>query len=149
MVSGGKLYCLDYEWVFDFPVPAGFVRYRNLVYFYYKYEGLMDYENAADFLKEFGSRGRTVRAVCCMRNPSSPGYTETALRYMGNYKQRLVTLEELKAQEKELDQARERINQLQEEVEERNIQVKKDQEILRLTNNHVKNLEIMIKDLPP
>ncbi len=66
---------------------------------------------------------------------------------MGNYKQRLVTLEELKAQEKELDQARERINQLQEEVEERNIQVKKDQEILRLTNNHVKNLEIMIKDL--
>lgn len=58
-----------------------------------------------------------------------------------------MTLEELKAQEKELDQARERINQLQEEVEERNIQVKKDQEILRLTNNHVKNLEIMIKDL--
>ncbi len=40
---------------------------------------------------------------------------------MGNYKQRLVTLEELKAQEKELDQARERINQLQEEVEERNL----------------------------
>ena len=54
MVSDGKLYSLDYEWVFDFPVPAGFVRYRNLVYFYYKYEGLMDYENAADFLKEFG-----------------------------------------------------------------------------------------------
>ena len=49
MVSGGKLYCLDYEWVFDFPVPAGFVRYRNLVYFYYKYEGLLDYENAVQF----------------------------------------------------------------------------------------------------
>lgn len=58
-----------------------------------------------------------------------------------------MTLEELKAQEKELAQARERINQLQAEVEERNIQVKKDQEILRLTNNHVTNLEVMIKDL--
>ena len=56
-----------------------------------------------------------------------------------------MTLEELKAQEKELAQARERINQLQAEVEERNIQVKKDQEILRLTNNHVTNLEVMIK----
>ena len=29
-----KLYCLDYEWVFDFPVPARFVQYRNLAYFY-------------------------------------------------------------------------------------------------------------------
>ena len=148
MVSGGKLYCLDYEWVFDFPVPAGFVRYRNLVYFYYKYEGLMDYENAADFLKEFGI-GEELSGLYAAMEESFQSWVhgDGTQGYMGNYKQRLVTLEELKAQEKELDQARERINQLQEEVEERNIQVKKDQEILRLTNNHVKNLEIMIKDL--
>ena len=36
---------------FEFPIPAGFIRYRNLVYFYYKYEGLLDYENAVQFFK--------------------------------------------------------------------------------------------------
>ena len=41
----------------------------------------------------------------------------------------------------------ERIVVLQEEEEDRNITIKKDQEILRLTNNHVANLEIIIKDL--
>ena len=41
----------------------------------------------------------------------------------------------------------ERIVVLQEEEEDRNITIKKDQELLRLTNNHVANLEIIIKDL--
>ena len=36
METEDGLYCMDYEWVFDFPIPSGFVRYRNLVYFYYK-----------------------------------------------------------------------------------------------------------------
>lgn len=148
MTSEGKLYCLDYEWVFDFPVPAGFVRYRSLVYFYYKYEGLMSYENAAEFLREFGIDGDTAALYAAMEESfQSWVHGDGTQGYMGNYRQRLVTLEELKAQEKELAQARDRINQLQEEVEERNIQIKKDQEILRLTNNHVKNLEIMIRDL--
>lgn len=101
----------------------------------------MDYENAADFLKEFGI-GEELSGLYAAMEESFQSWVhgDGTQGYMGNYKQRLVTLEELKAQEKELDQARERINQLQEEVEERNIQVKKDQEILRLTNNHVKNL---------
>ncbi len=148
METQDGLYCLDYEWVFDFPIPAGFIRYRNLVYFYYKYEGLLDYENAVQFLSEFGMDEKLAEIYASMEVAFQTWvHGDGTQGYMGNYKQRLVTLEELKAQEKELAQARERINQLQAEVEERNIQVKKDQEILRLTNNHVTNLEVMIKDL--
>ena len=148
METEDGLYCMDYEWVFDFPIPSGFVRYRNLVYFYYKYEGLMEYENATQFLKEFGMDEKLAETYASMEVAFQTWvHGDGTQGYLGNYKQRLVTLEELKAQEKELAQARERINQLQAEVEERNIQVKKDQEILRLTNNHVTNLEVMIKDL--
>lgn len=32
MVSGDKTYCIDYEWIFDFPVPVRFVKYRTLFY---------------------------------------------------------------------------------------------------------------------
>ena len=42
MVQGEKLWCLDYEWVFDFPIPADFVRYRILLYFYRHHENLFE-----------------------------------------------------------------------------------------------------------
>ena len=32
-------------------------------------------------------------------------------------------------------------------MEEKNLQIRKEQEVQRLTNNHVANLEVMIKDL--
>lgn len=37
---GDRWVCMDYEWVFDFPVPVNYVRYRTLVYFYRKHENL-------------------------------------------------------------------------------------------------------------
>ena len=35
MEVDGRIYCLDYEWVFDFPVAGGFVQFRNLAFFFY------------------------------------------------------------------------------------------------------------------
>lgn len=42
MVREGQWICLDYEWVFSFPVPVDFVRYRILLYFYRHHEGLFE-----------------------------------------------------------------------------------------------------------
>ena len=89
---------MDYEWVFDFPIPSGFVRYRNLVYFYYKYEGLMEYENATQFLKEFGMDEKLAETYASMEVAFQTWvHGDGTQGYLGNYKQRLVTLEELKA----------------------------------------------------
>ena len=30
MISGGHVYGIDYEWVFDMEIPARFLHYRNL-----------------------------------------------------------------------------------------------------------------------
>ena len=67
-------------WVFDFPIPSGFVRYRNLVYFYYKYEGLMEYENATQFLKEFGMDEKLAETYASMEVAFQTWYMETVLR---------------------------------------------------------------------
>lgn len=64
-----------------------------------------------------------------------------------NYQQKVTTLSELKETDQALSQAKDRISQLQAEVEEKNLQIRKEQEVQRLTNNHVANLEVMIKDL--
>lgn len=37
IVADGKVFCIDYEWVFDFPVPFEFVLYRCAEVFYLKY----------------------------------------------------------------------------------------------------------------
>ena len=67
--------------------------------------------------------------------------------YLVNYQQKVTTLSELKETDQALSQAKDRISQLQAEVEEKNLQIRKEQEVQRLTNNHVANLEVMIKDL--
>ena len=41
LVTADGTYAIDYEWVFLFPVPAGFVKYRTLVYFYRRYKSLL------------------------------------------------------------------------------------------------------------
>ena len=41
MISEGQVYGIDYEWVFDFPIPAKFLHYRNLLYFYRRYERML------------------------------------------------------------------------------------------------------------
>ena len=56
-------------------------------------------------------------------------------------------MEELRQADQGLAREKDRINQLQAEVEEKNLQIRKEQEVQRLTNNHVANLEVMIRDL--
>ncbi len=144
----GKIWVIDYEWVFDFPIPAEFARYRNLAYFYYKYEKLMEYADVTAFLAEFGIDSEMASVYGDMEK-SFQAYVhgDSTQGYFQHFEQRIVTGEELKQKDADLQKAMERIVVLQEEEEDRNITIRKDQEIMRLTNNHVANLEIIIKDL--
>lgn len=143
-----SLCCLDYEWVFDFPVPARYVQYRNLVYFYKQYGKLMEFGSLEAFLKEF-EISRDMADVFSHMEDAFQAYVHDSgdRDYLDRYQQKVTTLEELKGRDADLHRAMERINQLQTEVEEKNFQIRKEQEVQRLTNNHVANLEIMIKDL--
>lgn len=148
MVVEGTLYCLDYEWIFDFPVPAHFVQYRNLAYFYDRFQGLLEYNGLEDFLLEF-SVSRDMAAVYGTMEQAFQAYVhgEGGQGELRRYRQKVTTLKEAEDSIRELMKARDRINQLQDEVEERNLHIRKEQELKRLTDNHVVNQEVMIKDL--
>ena len=63
----------------------------------------MEYENATQFLKEFGMDEKLAETYASMEVAFQTWvHGDGTQGYLGNYKQRLVTLEELKAQEKEL-----------------------------------------------
>lgn len=57
-----KIWCIDYEWVADFPVPIRFVKYRTLLYFYTKNGALLSDTITLDkFLSHFGFSADDVK----------------------------------------------------------------------------------------
>ena len=62
LVSEGKVWCIDYEWVFDFPVPVRYVRFRTLLYYYAKQNAFIaDRISADEFYSHFGYTNEDVR----------------------------------------------------------------------------------------
>ena len=55
LTDGDKIWCIDYEWVADFPVPIRFIKYRTLLYFYTKNSELLGNSMPVDrFLEHYG-----------------------------------------------------------------------------------------------
>lgn len=49
------LVCLDYEWVFDFPIPVEYLQYRTVYYYFSENRAYIEkYFSEQEFLKEFG-----------------------------------------------------------------------------------------------
>ncbi len=148
MVEEGRLVFMDYEWVFDFPIPLEYVRWRLLSYFYRRHRELMEDQGLGPYLEAFGIDAQRAAVYESMEEHfQAYVHGDGSQGYMANYLKPVITLEELKGRDEELSRAKDRILQLQAEVEEKNLQIRKEQEVQRLTNNHVTNLEIMIKDL--
>ena len=55
LTDGDKIWCIDYEWIADFPVPIRFIKYRTLLYFYTKNSELLGNSIPVDrFLEHYG-----------------------------------------------------------------------------------------------
>lgn len=141
-------YCLDYEWVFAFPVPEHFVKYRILYYFCEQYGSLMGKAGADEILAAFDITPELVQVYQKME-ASFQNYVhgENQQRYLGNYMVSSLGREQLRRVESDLARARERIEQMKIHAREKDVTIRKMTEVQRLTNNHVTNLEIMIQDL--
>ena len=150
LVTEEGVYALDYEWVFLFPVPAGFVKYRTLHYFYRQFKSIIGekFGDQASFLKEFGIEEKLLPLYEKMeRSFQEYVHGENQRTYQEDFMVKTKTLTELKQVDRELERARERLSQLRAEIAEKDTALKKVQEVQRLTNNHVANLEVIIADL--
>ncbi len=144
-----KVWVIDYEWVFTFPIPIGFLKYRNLYYFFERFKGVLGWKDTflSDYLEQFGVGRETADIYRSMEESFQYYVHGEEGRILERYQQPVTSMEELKAQHEELLLARERILALQEEVEDKNTEIRKRNETQRLSNNHIANLEAMIKDL--
>lgn len=147
MVADGIVYGIDYEWVFDFPIPAKFLHFRNLLYFYRRYENILECGQETIF-EHFGIDSELQSAFMSMEEAfQSYVHGEGNFQYMKQYEQEAKTVEYLLDRENELKIVKEWCENLKAEIAEKDVTIVKQQEVQRLTNNHVANLDVIIADL--
>ena len=148
LLTEDGIYCLDYEWVFLFPVPEHYVRYRILYYFYEQYSSLMKGFGLDAFLNAFGITPE-MADVYRQMEISFQNYVhgDNQQLYLGNYMVYSRGVPEIRQTESDLARARERIEQMKIHAREKDVTIRKITEVQRLTNNHVTNLEAIIRDL--
>ncbi|MDO4294768.1 MAG: glycosyltransferase [bacterium] len=153
----GGICGMDYEWVFDFPIPLEYLWYRNLYYFYLKARDRLPFDSEGDYLAAFGIF-EELAAVYAAMETSFQNYVHGGKNggssYLLRYLQPVYTPESWADKEQQRKDAiglaegrKLEIEARDEAIAERDETIKKMQEIQRLTNNHVTNLEIMIRDL--
>lgn len=142
-------FLLDYEWVFFFPVPAGFIRYRMLYYFYEQYRSILGEITLPEFLLKFGIRPEQILCYREMEHHFQEYvHGENQQIYLTNYMHDIhIIPDEMAEIKRAVLKQREREKQLQMEIDERDLTIRKQIELKRLTDNHVTNLEMMIANL--
>lgn len=143
----GEFYLLDYEWVFEEELDKEFLRYRILKYWYESYRNeLYGYRDEADFLESFDIDTERLSEFERMEASFQTFvHGDDKQGYLEHYRKKTTGLCEVMENEAELPAARQRILELQDEVEEKNANLRKDIEVMRLSNNHIRNLENIIK----
>lgn len=148
MEADGAVWVMDYEWVFEFPIPVGFLKYRNLYYFYERFKEVFGWDSLPDFLKIF-EIGEELFSVYRSMEEAFQSYVhgDSSQGYLKAYQQPITSFETLKDEEGALFKTRDWVTLLQTEIEEKKTEIKKRREVQRLSNNHIANLEGMIRDL--
>ena len=147
MVCADGYWLIDYEWVFDVAPDRDYVRYRILRYWYEAYkESLYAYRDTADFLAEFGIKGELL-SDCEEREESFQSFVngDGALDFPAKFAAHVKTVEDIKAESRRLQEFTEWNLRLQDEVEEHKTALRKMHETERLSQNHITNLENIIK----
>lgn len=149
MITEDGPYCLDYEWVFSFPVPVTFIKFRILYYFYEQYKSILTYESMEEFMEEFGVEPERLPAYEEMeRHFQEYVHGENQQIYLVNYMHEIHSLpEDMYYLSQVIDDTKEHISQLEMEIREKDVTITKKDEVQRLTDNHVANLEMIVDTL--
>ena len=126
MESDGTVWVMDYEWVFAFPIPLGFLKYRNLYYFYERFKEAFGWDSLSDFLRIFDI-GEELFAIYRSMEEAFQSYVhgDSSQGYLKAYQQTITSFETLKDEEGALFKTRDWVTLLQTEIEEKTQQIEK------------------------
>lgn len=149
MLTDDGPYCLDYEWVFSFPVPVTFVKFRMLYYLYEQYKSIITNMALEEFMGELGIDEERFYVYQEMeQNFQDYVHGENQHIYLLNYMQEIRFLQEdMFDLTEKIEDTKERLIHMEMEIQEKDSAITRQQEVLRLTDNHVANQDMVIETL--
>lgn len=143
MKCGGAYYYLDYEWVFENVLDRDYLRYRMLRYWYEAYrEALYTYAGLSDFLAAFGIKEEELPEFEKMEQSFQQFvHGDGQQSFIEHYKQPSRRRADIQDMDRKIAEFTEWNLRLQDEVEEHKETIAKDLEVMRLTQNHILNIE--------
>lgn len=140
VIKDGTIWCIDYEWVFDFDIPARYVLYRALHYLYQdKMDFLERWTDEASFLNHFRFDEKEISLYEKMER---------------NFQQYVHGKDWNYIYTKHYEKAKNRIcmseteaGKLNGRIEDLTDEVCKLKETIALSQNHIGNLNAVIEDL--
>lgn len=145
------IFCIDYEWVFDFPIPIDFLKYRTLKYYYddevHQYSARIERD---DFLKLFGFSEDDIRIYDGMEYGFQEYVFGENVRY--NYpekykKSELVVDKYIEDTTQLIHEKDEHIGNLSENISTLNTHVDNLKEIVEKKDEDIENLRTDIDNL--
>lgn len=144
--DGNDIVCIDYEWVVDFPIPEGYLKYRTLFYLYMEHMEFLKEKCDIDFfLKRFGFDDEAI-AVYQNMEDSFQEYVHGENRkyiYTQNYNSKRIKVSDLNNL---LEMKDNHINNIQMENEAQKQQIEVFAESMSKTEAHVSNLEMILEE---
>lgn len=153
----GKVWCIDYEWVLNFPVPIRYIEYRNLLYIYTEHvQQLASRICLEDFFRLFEYDEEDIRLFGNMEEKFQEKvhgknrkyiYTE---KYKKTNKKMVDIFEDvnrLPVVEKEVELTRNHANNLQGMVDVLNKRVDEKDSIICEINDHADDLNNRLNEL--
>ncbi len=148
IVSDGKLNIIDSEWISTDTTEVDFLRYRVLKYFWKACRQHLTYSTFKDLVRDFGIGYMDAERYENAENEFQTKVHENINNLdVSKYEELNPSFAKLYYIKAELDRVREQLERITGENNAVDYQASKQNEIIRLTNVHVNNLENLIKNL--
>lgn len=144
-----KLFCLDCEWVMQFPVPLEFLKYRSLIYFYRKFSKNIEKLMTVDeYWNSFGISEDKLEIYSLMEKKFQDKINgeDSSCRYTDRYVKPVFDFDTLVYRNEQYNVNCKRIEQLQLENEDRNKHIWKLDEFIKEKDEYIKEKEEHIKE---
>ncbi len=142
--NDGSCTLIDYEWVFDDELDREYLKYRILKYWYEAYSGLLTaYEGLDEFLSEFNVDIK-AKAEYEAKELSFQEFVRGDGKLIDEkFAKEQIYAQDVREKVDQLNESLERIEILKDEIAEHRTALSKEREVERLSQNHIRNIELI------
>ena len=146
--SDGQMYCIDNEWVLEFPIPVEFLKYRILFYFYRKFrQDILGLTSEDEFWEYFDISEDSREIYTKMESKFQEYIHGKDNRYTDRYLKTASDFETLVNRSEQYEVQCKRIVELQDEVEERNTHISKLDSVIEERDKRIEERDKRIEEL--